>query len=253
MAPLARLLVAVAHALPRLLHAYPTGGGVAWGTFGADAIEAQGNFNRPWILRQLTSEFLPAVPDVHQRLVQGARVAEFACGVGWASIAIAKAYPKATVHGFDVDGPSIGLARQFAADHGVAGRVRFERRDVAGGPLAGRYDFVLMIEALHDLARPVEALQTIRQALKPGGVAIVADERTAETFTVPGDEVERVFYGFSILCCLPAGMAEQPSAGTGTVMRPATMQRYAQQAGFASATEITAIDHPFLRFYRLQP
>ena len=48
-----------------------------------------------------------------------------------------------------------------------------------------------------------------------------------------GDALERFFYGFSTLCCLPAGLAEQPSAGTGTVMRPSTLRTYAQDAGFA--------------------
>jgi len=36
---------------------------------------------------------------------------------------------------------------------------------------------------------------------------IVTDERVAETFTAPGDEIERLMYGYSLLCCLPDGMA----------------------------------------------
>jgi hypothetical protein len=50
--------------------------------------------------------------------------------------------------------------------------------------------------------------------------------------------------------CLPVGMAEQPSAGTGTVMRPHTLRRYAEQAGFARV-EVLAIEHDMFRFYRL--
>jgi hypothetical protein len=45
-------------------------------------------------------------------------------------------------------------------------------------------------------------------------------------------------------------MAEQPSAGTGTVMRPDTVRRYASEAGFREV-EILHIEHPFFRFYRL--
>jgi hypothetical protein len=86
--------------------------------------------------------------------------------------------------------------------------------------------------------------------LAPGGVVIVADERVAEKFTAPGDEVERFMYGYSVLLCLPTGMAEQPSAGTGTVMRPDTMRRYATEAGF-SGVEILPIENDFWRFYRL--
>ena len=57
-------------------------------------------------------------------------------------------------------------------------------------------------------------------------------------------------YGFSVLHCLPVGMAEQPSAGTGTVMRPATLRRYATEAGF-SGVETFLIDNELWRFYRL--
>jgi hypothetical protein len=46
------------------------------------------------------------------------------------------------------------------------------------------------------------------------------------------------------------GMAEQPSAGTGTVMRPATLRRYATEAGF-SGIETLPIDNELWRFYRL--
>jgi 2-polyprenyl-3-methyl-5-hydroxy-6-metoxy-1,4-benzoquinol methylase len=251
-APLARALVSVAQTLPKVLDAFRSGGGVPWGDYGADGIEGQGDFNRPWIMRSLATEYLPAIPDVHLRLTTGARVAELACGVGWPCIAIAKAYPNVTADGFDFDGPSIELARGFALQHGVQGRVTFHQRDTADPSLKGEYDLVLIVEALHDLAQPVETLQTVHRLLRPGGVAIVADERTADQFTAPGDAVERFLYGVSTLLCLPAGMADQPSAATGTVIRPDTVRRYAREAGFPGAEEITAIEHPLLRFYRLQ-
>ena len=55
----------------------------------------------------------------------------------------------------------------------------------------------------------------------------------------------------SVLVCLPAGMSEQPSAATGTVMRPATFAAYAREAGF-SDVEVLDIEHRFFRFYRLR-
>jgi hypothetical protein len=45
-------------------------------------------------------------------------------------------------------------------------------------------------------------------------------------------------------------MTEEPSASTGTVIRPSTMRRYAREAGFADA-EILPIENDFWRFYRL--
>ncbi len=53
-----------------------------------------------------------------------------------------------------------------------------------------------------------------------------------------------------MLHCLPVGMADQPSAATGTVMRPDTLRRYAREAGFRDV-EILPIVNFFFRFYRL--
>jgi 2-polyprenyl-3-methyl-5-hydroxy-6-metoxy-1,4-benzoquinol methylase len=207
--------------------------------------------------------WLPAIPglDAHLRRTSGARprVADIACGGGWSSIAIALAYPAVEVDGYDLDAPSIALARDNAAARGVADRVRFHVADAADAADAapdaspdGPYDLVLICEALHDLSDPVGALRTMRRLVAPGGTVLVVDERVAETFTAPGDDLERLMYGFSVLCCLPNGLAEQPSAATGTVMRPDTLRRYAAAAGF-DAVEILPIEHDLFRLYRLRP
>jgi hypothetical protein len=78
------------------------------------------------------------------------------------------------------------------------------------------------------------------------------DEKVAETFDAPGDEVERLMYGYSLLFCLANGLADRPSVGTGTVMRPETFRRYAMEAGFGSVTSLP-IEHETFRFYRLDP
>ena len=100
------------------------------------------------------------------------------------------------------------------------------------------------------MSRPVEALRAMRRLRAADGVVLVMDERVAEAFTAPGDDVERFMYGCSVLCCLPVGLSETPSAGTGTVMRPATLRRYATEAGFTDL-EILPIAHDFFRLYRL--
>jgi 2-polyprenyl-3-methyl-5-hydroxy-6-metoxy-1,4-benzoquinol methylase len=254
MTPLARAMVSVAQTLPRVLDAFRTGGGVPWSAYGADGIESQGDFNRPWLISQFASEHIASIPDVHARLQAAppARVADVCCGVGWSAIALARHYPRATIDGFDLDPKSIEIAQANAAAAGLADRVKFHVRDAAAPDLAGQYDLVVVVEAIHDLAQPVEALATIRRLMAPGGAALVLDERTAEEFTAPGDELERLLYGVSYLLCLPAGMADQPSAATGTVMRPATMRKYASDAGFRDV-QILDIEHPTLRYYRLLP
>jgi hypothetical protein len=82
------------------------------------------------------------------------------------------------------------------------------------------------------------------------GAVLVMDERVSDTFVAPGDEVERFMYAASVLCCRPAGLAEQPSAATGTVMRASTLEGYAEAAGFGGV-EVLPIEHDFFRVYRL--
>jgi SAM-dependent methyltransferase len=255
-APLPRFLVATARQADALLQAYRTGSGVPYTAYGADAREAQAAFNRPAFANLLGSAWLPTIPDVHARLLAAppARVADIGCGAGWSSIAIARAYPNVQVDGFDSDAASIELARRNAAAAGVGDRVSFQVRDAADPALAGTYDLVVAFETIHDMARPVGALRSMRRLAGERGAVLVMDERVGETFTAPGDPVERLFYGSSILFCLPTGMAdgtpEQPSAGTGTVMRPAVVRRYATEAGFREV-EILPIEHDMFRFYRL--
>lgn len=63
--------------------------------------------------------------------------------------------------------------------------------------------------------------------------------------------MEWMMYSWSVLHCLPVGMAKNPSVGTGTVMRTKTLRQYAADAGFCDV-EILPIDNFFFRFYRLK-
>jgi SAM-dependent methyltransferase len=254
LSPITRMLTAAANATRPLLDAYRTGGGLRWEDYGDDMREGQGEINRPAFLHLLPSEWLPAIPDVHARLQgdPGARVADIGCGVGWSAIGIARTYPKAQVDGFDLDAAAIALAQQHAWEENLTDRVRFHVQDASDPKLTGQFDLVLILEALHDMSRPVEALKAARGLLNEGGSVLVLDERVAEEFTAPGGEIERLMYGWSILACLANGLADLPSAATGTVMRPETVRRYASEAGFGTVEIVPAVEHPFFRMYRLR-
>jgi SAM-dependent methyltransferase len=252
MAPLAQIFVGSVTPLPALLDAYRTGAGVPFEAYGVDLHEGQAGFTRPLFVNQLAQEWLPAMPDVHARLQADppARVADIGMGLGWSSIAIAKVYPKVRVDGFDLDEASVLAARRNAEAAGVADRVAFHHRDAGDPDLAGRFDFALAFECVHDMSNPVAVLSSMRRLVGEGGTVLIVDEKVADEFTAPGDDVERFMYGFSILHCLAVGMVEQPSAATGTVMRSSTLRRYAEEAGYRDV-EILPIENDFYRFYRL--
>jgi SAM-dependent methyltransferase len=245
LAPFARMMVGIVRPVPRLVEAFRTGEGIPYAEYDADFLEGQAEMNRVQFVNLLGSEWIPAMPDAHERLQADppARVADVACGGGWSTIALARAYPKAAVEGYDLDEASIELARANADAEGVD--VRFEVRNAA--EIEGEYDLVTVFEAIHDMSRPVEALAALRRL---GGTLLVVDERVADSFTAPGDDVERLMFGWSVLHCLPVGLAEQPSAATGTAMRADTFRRYAREAGFDDV-EILPIENDFWRFYRL--
>ncbi|GAA3244949.1 class I SAM-dependent methyltransferase [Dactylosporangium siamense] len=238
----------VAQAVPALAEAYRTGGGVpyaAYGSFTRDGIAAM---NLPGFRHCLAQEWLPALPDVVERLTKApARVMDLGCGAGASTLAIAAAFPRAAVTGVDLDEESIADARRAAAAAGLADRVTFLRQDAAA--TEGDYALVTIFEALHDMGDPVGVLRTVRGLLAPGGVLFVADEKVADEFTAPADEIERLQYAFSVLHCLPATMAEHPVEAAGTALRAPTVARWAAQAGFAST--VLPIEHDFWRFYRL--
>lgn len=247
-----RLVVTSAVHMPDLLDAYREGTGVSWARFGPDMRTGQGDMNRPFFLHSIGEDWFPAIPDLHHQLASGARVADIACGEGWSSIAIALAYPEVTVDGFDIDGPSIEAAQRHAELHGVADRVRFHHGDAAAIAAPDTFDAVVGFEFVHDLPDPVTVLATMRSIAKPEGIVVVMDEKVGERFTGADDPIERLMYGFSMFVCLPDAMSHQPSAATGTVIRPDTMRRYAIEAGF-SDVEILEAEADLWRFYRLVP
>ena len=254
-APFARFHVACALPLGRLLTAFRSGEGLPYEEYGEELHEAQGAFTRPLFRSLLGKEWLPAVPEIHARLEADppARVADLACGHGHSSIAIARAYPKVRVDGIDLDEASIGRAQEILAESpDVQDRVTFAHRDGADPGLAGRYDLVTILESLHDMSRPVDVLRAAKGMLADGGSVFVGDELVGDEFTAPADELERFYYGVSVLHCLPVGMVGEDPAGTGTVMRAGTVRRYASEAGY-SEVEVLSIESDLYRFYRLVP
>jgi 2-polyprenyl-3-methyl-5-hydroxy-6-metoxy-1,4-benzoquinol methylase len=252
-APFAQFAVACARPMDELVEAFRSGDGLTFEGYGPDGHRAQARFTRPLFVNLLGSEWLPSIPQLHERLTADppARVADVACGCGWSSIAIARAYPKVTVDGIDLDEASIEEAQHNLAGTDVEERVRFHCRDAADAAFGERFELVTIFEALHDMSRPVDVLRTIRGMLAGPGWVLVADERTEDSFRAPASDLERLYYGFSILSCLPSAMVGPDAAGTGTVMRVDTLRRYATEAGF-SQVDVLPIENDFWRFYLLR-
>lgn len=241
----------IGRVLEHLIEAYRTGEGVPYDRYGAEFRGGQAGLNKPVFLSQLPGWVRSFLPEVHRRLqAGGGRVADLACGAGWSSIGLARAYPLSQVDGFDLDEASVADARRNAGTAGVAGQVTFSVQDGADPALAGAYDLVCVFDALHDMAQPVRVLRTCRRLRSGGGAVLLLEPKAEEAFSAPASDTQRFLYAISVLHCLPVSLSERPSAGTGTVMRPATVREYAQAAGF-SGVDVLPAEHPFHRLYRL--
>jgi 2-polyprenyl-3-methyl-5-hydroxy-6-metoxy-1,4-benzoquinol methylase len=252
LAPLARMFAAAGAQLPALLDAYRSDGGVSWSAYGIDMRESQADMNRPWFEHKLP-DVLRSLPEVDAALRHpDALIADVGCGAGWSTLAIGRTYPQARVEGWDVDRPSIDLARANALTAGLEERVSFSATD-ASQLADGAYDAIFAFECIHDMSQPVATLMELRRAVKLEGAVIVMDEAVADEFAPGGDDLERLMYGFSLLVCLPDGMSARPTAATGTVMRHSTLLRYAREAGFSDVEVLPTGEFGFWRFYRLVP
>lgn len=249
-APLARMVVGVAGALEDVVAAYRTGAGVPYERYGADFRHGQGGVNRPAFENDLIDSWLPAVDGVDAALSRGGSLADVGCGQGFSTVAIADRWPQANVVGVDIDAASIADARAIA--EGTHSTARFAAIGGAGLSELGPFDVVTILESLHDMAHPGEALAAARAALADTGVLIVADELVADRFVAPGDELERMMYGWSISHCLPVARTEPDSAALGTVLRASTVEELARSAGFGSV-EIVDVDGGFFRIYAIRP
>ena len=137
---------------------------MSWSELGEDARQGQADINRPWF-DQLGPVFAN-IDHLHRALsAPTARVADVGMGAGWSSIAIAQAYPNLRVDGFDVDEPSVELARANAESAGVSDRVRFH---LAGGDSLerhGPFDVAFAFECIHDMPEPVAVLRAMRRSV----------------------------------------------------------------------------------------
>lgn len=247
--PLARMLSTSGEKMNLLLEAYRTGRGVSWEQFGKAMRESQADMNRPFFTNDLGG-VISELGNVHELMSRpGARVADVGCGAGWSTIALARAYPEATFVGFDIDLPSIEMARENAEKENLGSRITFSSRDLT--TVDDSFDVAFAFECIHDMSQPVPVLSAMRRLVGDDGLAVIMDEAVSDAFTGEADDVERLMYGFSLLVCLPDGLSHQPSVGTGTVMRPSTLEEFGRQSGFQG---FRALDEAgFFRFYELSP
>jgi 2-polyprenyl-3-methyl-5-hydroxy-6-metoxy-1,4-benzoquinol methylase len=225
--------------IDRLAEAFGTGAGIPWHEQDPAVFEGTERFFRPGYTASLTTEWIPALPGVASRLAAGGRIADVGCGHGAAAILLARAYPQASVHGYDFHDRSIQVARQRAGQAGLGGRIWFEPFDATSYPADG-FDLICLLDTLHDLGDPAAALAHARKALAPDGTVLVVEPNAADDYAANlALPLAALSYAASTFQCTPAALAQPGGVALGAQAGPAAVRQLAGDAGFSQFRQVT--------------
>lgn len=241
------VIPAAMRSIDRISHATIHGGGVPIQDFDERVVAGVDRLNSPGTRILLTKRWLPAMPDVVARLEAGARVADVGCGSGTAALAMASAYPKATVIGYDVDPRAIARARDRAEQSGLD-NVSIELMPAAEIP-AG-FDLITTFDVVHDLPDPVEVLGRIRTALSDGGTYLMMEPAAGASLVDNFNSRGVLIMGFSLLYCLPQALVDG-GLGLGAAWGPVRAKQLCREVGFTRFEQLP-IENPYSNFYRVE-
>lgn len=138
-------------------------------------------------LKVLAAASLPETSDLLDRVgvAPGARCLDLGCGSGDVTFELARrAGPAGHVTGLDQDEVKLALAREEAADAGIA-NAEFRVGNVYEWDEPGTYDIVYCRFLMQHLSRPVDLLRTMCAGLRPGGAILVEDADFSGAFSEP--------------------------------------------------------------------
>jgi ubiquinone/menaquinone biosynthesis C-methylase UbiE len=217
---------------------FRTGAGMDWGEHAPCLFEGSDRFLRASYLGHLTSSWVPALEGMEAKLRRGASVADVGCGLGAATLLLARAYPASRIIGFDTHAASIEAARARASQAGIDDRVRFEVASGSDFPGSG-YDLIAHFHSLHLMGDPVAAARHVRRALAPDGTWMIVEAFAPERLEANVNPVGRLFYAASTMLGVPASLAREGVA-LGAQVSEASLRGVVKEAGFARVRRASA-------------
>ncbi|MCO8129435.1 class I SAM-dependent methyltransferase [Acidimicrobiia bacterium EGI L10123] len=217
----------------QLESAFRGSGGIDWGDHHDCMFTAVERFYGNAYSTSLTSEWIPSVPGLAEKLTAGASVADVGCGHGVSTALMAEAYPQSTFHGFDFHDGSIRRAREVAVERGVTSNVQFSTRtatDFDGGP----YDVVCVFDALHDMGDPGAVIRHARSLLADDGVVLLVEAQAGDDrATSIANPLGRLFYAASTVLCTPCALSQGGPEALGNQVGAARWEQIFVANGFS--------------------
>jgi 2-polyprenyl-3-methyl-5-hydroxy-6-metoxy-1,4-benzoquinol methylase len=230
----------------KIVDCFRRGGGVPYSEYGRFH-EVMAEESSQTVGSALMNSILPLVPDLKQRLQNGATVLDVGCGRGRTVNLLAQEFPGSTFIGYDLSEDAIETARNDAAQRGLV-NADFFVKDLAQLADTSRYDLITAFDSIHDQAHPQRVLQNIARALKPDGVFLMQDIAGSSYVENNMDHPLGPF-GYTISCmhCMTVSLA-QNGDGLGAMWGEEKAREMLKNAGFHSI-EVNRLPHDILNSY----
>ena len=234
----------------KIIEAFKNGKGLGWGDHHHYLFEGTAKFFKPDYVANLTTNWIPALEDVEQRLKNGrANVADVGCGHGVSTILMAKAYPNTKAIGFDSHKPSIEWAGKQAEKEGLQ-NITFEVAKSTDYP-GDDYDLVAFFDCIHDMGDPAGAVRHALQTLKKNnGTLMLVEPFANDKIEDNLDPLGRVFYSVSSIVCVHASLNEDALA-LGAQAGEERIAQIMKSAGFSKFRRATQT--PFNLIFEARP
>ena len=233
---------------------FRTGLGLPYDARGAEGARSVERLFSNWYRFTLVSRVLPKLDGVTQKLESGGKAADVGCGSGVALIEMAKAFPHAQFHGYDVSQHALLRAEENKTREGLK-NLTFHNARVDGLPADASFDFITTFDCIHDMTHPFEMIRVIRQALKPDGAWFIADIKSFPTFeeNLEKNPMTALLYTFSVMGCMSSALSEPGGAGLGTLgFNEAVARKATAEAGFSRFVRHD-FENPLNAYYEVRP
>jgi len=191
---------------------------------------------------------VPIVPGMGEALRRGAGLADIGCGAGHAINLLAREFPASNFTGYDISDEALAIGEAEARAWGPS-NTRFVRQDVATLAAESEFDFITAFDAIHDQVQPRAVLRAVHQALRPGGVFLMADIAASSNLEENLDHPSGPFgYTISYLHCMAVSLAAG-GEGLGTMWGEQTACELLGEAGFRDVEVRQAEGDTFNNYY----
>lgn len=184
--------------------------------------------------------------ELQTKLEAGCQVGDLGCGGGNLIIAMAKAFPKSTFHGFEVSEEALSIAAYNIAQAKLSNVfIHNANIDPIGNHVG--LDIVTTFDVLHDAPNPGELIDQVR---KTGAVWILGDipckdgiRENVQNF--PGSST---YFAFSTCLCMACSLSTPDGAGLGTLgFSVPVAEKMLKSRGFDTVEVI--LEHPGARWF----